>query len=113
MTIYFIQLEAIPNLDNPEREECVGAFVNCWVKSTNIKLALNKGKKYVSNQGWEVISIEDQSIVSRDMYEGDTEEEEELIKCFDEAMRDGISAFFYKYTSDDDEDDDNEFEIIH
>lgn len=113
MTIYLIQLEAVPNIDNPESEECVGAFVNCWVKSTNIKLALNTAKNYVTNQGWKVISIEDQFIVSRDMYEGDTEEEE-LLECFDEAMQDGIFAIFYTYTSeDDDEEDEDELDIIH
>lgn len=114
MTIYLFQLEATPHIDNPEIEECVGAFVNCWVKSTNKELALNKAKKYVSNQGWEVISIEDPFFVSRDMYEGDTEEEEELLECFDEAMQDGISAIFYTYTSeDDDEEEEDELDINH
>lgn len=110
MTIYLIQLEAIPHIDNPESEECVGAFVNCWVKSTNINLALNTAKNYVINQGWEVISIEDQLIASRDMYLGDTEEDEELLEWLDEAMREGISAIFYTWS---DEDDDDELETIH
>lgn len=84
------------------------------MKSTNKNLALSKAKKYVSNQGWEVISIEDQFIVSRDMYEGATEEDEELLECFDEAMRDGISAIFYTYSSeDDDEEDEDKLDIIH
>jgi hypothetical protein len=114
MNIYLVQLEAIPHIDNPESEECVGAFVNCWVKSINIKLALNKAKKFVSNQGWEVKSIEDQFIASRDMYIGETEEDEELLECFDEAMSDGISAIFYTYTSEeDDEEDEDELDIIH
>ncbi|WML50227.1 hypothetical protein RCG23_10710 [Neobacillus sp. PS3-34] len=112
MTIYLIQFEAIPHTDNPESEECVGAFVNCWVKSTNTKLALNKAKKYVNNQGWEVISIEDQFIASRDMYLGETEEDEELLESFDKAMREGISAFFYKYEEYEDLDE-NESDIIH
>ncbi|PEZ00310.1 hypothetical protein CN326_22765 [Bacillus sp. AFS018417] len=102
MNIYIFQLEAIPHLDNPEREECIGAFVLCWVKSININSALNKAKKYVSNQGWNVISIEDQFIGSRNMYEGDNEDEY-LLECFDEAMRDGISAIFYIWSSEDDE----------
>ncbi|WML44677.1 hypothetical protein [Neobacillus sp. PS3-40] len=108
MTIYFIQFEAIPHIDNPESEECAGAFVNCWVNSKNIKLALNTAKNYVVNQGWEVISIEEQSIASRDMYLGDTEEDKELLECFDEALREGISAIFYTY-----EEDEDDLDIIH
>lgn len=114
MTIYLIQLEAIPHIDNPESEECVGAFVNCWVKTTNIKLALNKAQNYVINQGWEVISIEEQFIASRDMYLWETDEDEELLECFDEAMREGISAIFYTYSSKDEEDEgEDELDIIH
>ncbi|WP_255288682.1 hypothetical protein [Bacillus cereus] len=45
MTIYFFQLEAIPHPDNPEKEACVGAYINCWVKSINEKKALNRAKK--------------------------------------------------------------------
>jgi hypothetical protein len=107
MKIYFIQLEAIPHSDNPESKECVGAFVNCWVKSTNIKIALDTAKNYVINEGWEVISIEDNSEANREMYLGDTEEDEELLECFDEAVEEGISAIFYTYEELEDDDFDN------
>jgi hypothetical protein len=103
MRIFLIQIEGTPQIDNPESNECVGAIVNCWVKSMNIKSALNTAKKFVINQGWEVISIEDQFLVSRDMYLGDSEEDEELLECFDEAMREGISTIFYTYEGNEDE----------
>ncbi|MCW9134280.1 hypothetical protein OF830_26175 [Bacillus paramycoides] len=105
MTIYFFQLEAIPHPDNPEKEECVGAYINCWVKSINEKKALNRAKKYVSNEGWEVIDILDRFIASRDLYESDNEAEESL-ECFDKAMRNKISAIFYIFSSEDDDDKD-------
>jgi len=104
MTIYFFQIKTIPHIDNPEREECVGAFVNCWVKTINEKSAWTKAKKYVINEGWDVVSIEDQFIAKRNMYEGDSEAEESL-ECFNEAIRDGISAIFYTWSDEDDEDD--------
>lgn len=77
MTIYVFEIEAIPHLDNPEREICIGAMVLCFAKSTNMKSALNKAKKYVSNQGWEVIKVEDQFIGNREMYKGEEEGKEE------------------------------------
>jgi hypothetical protein len=103
MSIYLVQIEAKPQIDNPESKECVGAIVNCWVKSKNIKSALNTARNFVINQGWDVISIEDQFVVSRDMYLGDSVEDEELLECFDEAMREGISAIFYTYEDNKDE----------
>ncbi|CRK82999.1 hypothetical protein [Neobacillus massiliamazoniensis] len=60
MTIYLFQLEATPLPDNPESEECIGAYVNCWVKSINENSAWIKVKKYVKNEGWKIINIEDQ-----------------------------------------------------
>ncbi|PUB08249.1 hypothetical protein [Paenisporosarcina sp. OV554] len=102
MKIYYFMLDAVPHPNKPEREECVGAYVNCWVKSINEKRALNKAIKYVSNEGWKVVTIEDKFIVNRNMYEGDSEFEESL-ECFDEAMKVGISALFYTWSSEDEE----------
>lgn len=108
MTIYVFELETIPHLDNPEIEECIGAYVLCFVKSANTKSALNKAKKYVSNEGWEVIGVEDQFIGSRDMYEGE-DEDKEILECYDEAVRYGVSGIFYTFASE----DDDELDIIH
>lgn len=102
MTIFFFQFEAIPRLDNPESEECIGAVINCWVKSKSEKLALEIADKYISNEGWKVVSIEDRFIANRNLYEGDSDGEESL-ECFDEAMRDGIAAIFYTWSEDDEE----------
>jgi hypothetical protein len=59
-------------------------------------------------EGWEVISIEDQFLASRDIYLEETEEDEELLESFDEEMREGISAIFYTY-----EEYEDELDIIH
>jgi hypothetical protein len=70
---------------------------------------LNIAKKYVSNEGWDVVSKQDQFIANRKMYEGDIEAKESL-KCFDEATRTGIAAIFYTCSN---EDDDDELDFIH
>ncbi|MEH6957614.1 hypothetical protein [Neobacillus drentensis] len=44
------------------------------------------------------------------MYLRDTEEDKELLECFDDALKEGISAIFYTYEEDEVEDD---LEIIH
>jgi hypothetical protein len=102
MRIFFFQLEAIPLLDNPESEECIGAVINCWVKSKNEKSALKRAEHYVNNESWEIVSIEDQFIANRNMYEGDSEYKKSL-ECFDEAIRYGIAAIFYTWSEDDED----------
>ena len=44
MTIYCLIVEAIPDNNNvDEREKYGGAYINCWVKASTSKQALNKG----------------------------------------------------------------------
>ncbi|MFD3447423.1 hypothetical protein ACFDTO_22785 [Microbacteriaceae bacterium 4G12] len=99
MPIYFFQFEAVPQLDNPERDECAGAYINCWVNSIDVNFALTTAHSYVNNEGWEVISSKEQFIANREMYEDDPETEESL-ECFDQAMSDGIAAIFYIWPYD-------------
>lgn len=105
MAIYLVQLEAIPHNNNPEKAECIGAYVNCWVKADNMKIAFQTATEYVNNQGWEVVSLEDQFEVQRELYVGvDGKVEEELLdslKSFDDAKIEGISAIYYTYSTED------------
>ncbi|EJR99336.1 hypothetical protein JDS77_21935 [Bacillus cereus group sp. N28] len=100
MTIYYFSFEAIPCSDNPEKDDCEGAFINCWVDSIDVNLALTKANNYINAEGWKVISIEDQFIANQKQYEGDYELKESL-ECFEQAMRDGIAAIFYTWSYDD------------
>lgn len=105
MAVYLVQLEAIPNKDNPEKAECIGAYVNCWVKADNMNIAFQTATKYVNTQGWDVMSVEDQFEVQREMYVGeDGEVEEEYhdsLQSFDDAWREGVSAIYYTYSTED------------
>lgn len=102
MAVYFFMFEAIPLADNPESEFCEGAFVNCWVKSTDEKSALKEAIEYVRHEeGWEVTKIEERSIVNRQQYQGDSELVDSL-ECFDRASNDGIGVIVYTWSDDDD-----------
>lgn len=100
MAIYYYLFEAIPHEDNPERKEYAGAFVNCWVNSSDVNFALKSATSYVNDQGWEIIDVDEQNIVNRERYEEDDELEESL-DCFDQAVNLGISAIFYTWPYDD------------
>ena len=99
MAIYYFMIEAVPNQDNPEKDEFEGAFVNCWVNSMNMTLAVTEASKYITSEGWKVQRIEDQFMTNRERYEGDLELLDSL-ECFDQAVRDGVSAIFNVWPKD-------------
>ncbi|MFD0618228.1 hypothetical protein ACFQZR_12210 [Paenibacillus sp. GCM10027629] len=100
MVIYCFMFEAIPKIDNPERDEFAGAYVTCWVNSTAPNSALTSATAYINDEGWEVMKVEDQFIASREQYEGD-DELAETLECFDQAVNYGIAAIFHTWTLDD------------
>jgi len=93
MSIYYLMMEAKPLPDNEECKELGGAFINCWVNSGDETSAMNKVTEYVSTEGWQIINIEDFFVVTREMYQ----EESELLDCFDQAVNCGIGAIFYTW----------------
>ncbi|MBW5445505.1 hypothetical protein GE107_05440 [Cohnella sp. CFH 77786] len=106
MPIYYFMFEAIPNPDNPERNELAGAFVNCWVKGDDVDVALKEARKYINNQGWNVINIEEQDIANRDWYENDVDKAEYL-ECFEQAVNVGIAAIINSWPNEENDEQTN------
>ncbi|HEK9101852.1 hypothetical protein KFD70_11140 [Bacillus pfraonensis] len=99
MTIYYFCFEAIPCSDNPEKNDCTGAFINFWIGSSDTNVALTEANHYIENEGWKVINVKEQFIADRKQYETDYELKEEL-ECFDRAKKDGIAAIFYTWSEE-------------
>jgi hypothetical protein len=99
MAIYYFMFEAVPNPDNPEKEEYEGAFVNCWVNATSMKSALTDAAKYIKSEGWKIEGMEESFIVDRERYEGETELVDSL-ECFDQAISNGVCALFNVWPHD-------------
>lgn len=100
MAIYHFMFEAKPQSDNREIEVFEGAYITCWVDSMDYSSSLTKATTYIKDQGWEIISIEEQFIANRERYEGDNELKESL-ECFDQAACDGIAAIIHTWPHDD------------
>lgn len=94
MDIHYIMFEGEPLPDNPEKEECTGAYINCWVQAADADTALTKARDLIGREGWKVLKTEEQSIAEREMYEEDPEFRE-FLEAFNEAVEHGISAVFY------------------
>ena len=96
MTMYYVMLEVVPNADNEEKDECEGAFLNCWVKTDSEEEAVELAKEYAEQEGWEVLGVEECRAVKREDYIG-SEEEEENLEILDEAAENGLAGIFYTW----------------
>ncbi len=98
--IFYFMIHAVPMDNNPEKEECIGAFINCWVKGATYLTALNKAKKHIhDNEKWTVLNVLESSIPGREWYI----DVPESLECYDEACKYGASFIFYTYENDDED----------
>ena len=90
MNIFYFLFEGKPKLDNEERNELAGAYINCWVKAKDETTAKNKAIHYINDQGWDVDTFEETFIVSRERYI----DLPDSLECFDLAENCGVGAIF-------------------
>jgi hypothetical protein len=96
MSIYHFMFSAKPLPNNPESEECGGAYINCWISSDDRDDAFNIAGEYCDNEGWQIMSIKEEFIASRERYE----EIHDSLECYDQAVEFGVSAIFYIWPPD-------------
>lgn len=53
----FIQFEAMPTETVAARDNVAGAYVNCWIQSNDAVQAEARGRQWISDQGWTVVSV--------------------------------------------------------
>ena len=98
MEIYYLLVEAVPDRNNPERQEFGGAYINCWVKATTKEDAVTRTKAYIAAENWTFVKILDVFIAQKQLYA----DEPDSAVCYDEACENGISAIFYTWSIDPD-----------
>ena len=106
MKIYYFMIHAVPKKDNPENEECIGAYVNCWVKRSTYLTALKEAKSYIDSEGWSATNIEEAYITERNRYIDDPDSSQSL-ECYDLACEYGVAGIFYTYKTEEDIDNRN------
>jgi len=98
MHIYYLLMEAKPYSNNPESNEFGGAYVNCWVKAKNARLALQSAEEFLNSEGWEFVDIEEMNVSNRDSYIN----EPEFLDCYDSACQNEVGAIFNAWEIEED-----------
>lgn len=98
MEIYYLFIEGKPNIKNIEDNDMAGGYINCWVKAKDKTHAVESAVKYILDQQWELIDIEEIYVVQRDKYL----EDPNSLECYDQAKQSGLGAIFYTWSEDED-----------
>ena len=96
--LYFAIAEAKPGADNPERLECAGAFVNCFVHASDEQAAQRSVEALLLSEGWELVRMEELHTADRAQYAEDAE----MLDCCRKAEKYGSSAVFYTWDNEED-----------
>jgi hypothetical protein len=56
-TVIFIQFEAMPTQAVAERDNVAGAYVNCWVQTRDPEQAEARGRHWIAQEGWVIVSM--------------------------------------------------------
>lgn len=95
MRMYYVMLDVVPSPDNQE-EDSIGAYANCFVRADSEKSAVDSASKYMQEQGWDLVSVEEVSLVTRERYI----EDETSLEIYDEACQYGISCAIYSWSDE-------------
>ena len=104
MPIFYFRIEAIPTMKHDEFDDIGGAYINCWVKSSDENKAFKIASKTLAKYFWKILKTEKSFVATADMYKNIPES----LECFNEAMQGGESYYFYEWPNEPQKDD-----IIH
>ena len=66
----FIQFEAMPTQAVAERDNVAGAHVNCWIQAGDAAQAEARGRHWIAEEGWVVVSVKQYRTVDVDTETG-------------------------------------------
>jgi hypothetical protein len=57
--IYFLTFHAKPTTEHVDYIETLGAYINCWIESTDIVSAKIIAARTIENLAWKIIDLDD------------------------------------------------------
>lgn len=93
--VIFIQFEAMPTQAVAERDNVAGAHVNCWIQARDPEQAEARGRHWIAEEGWVVVSVKQWRTVDVDAETAGPDAEYVL-----EALRADGSMVFNRWSPD-------------
>jgi hypothetical protein len=96
MPVYILIIHARPANDNPKFSEVAGAYVNCFIENETFDLAEQIAIKFLEDEYWIPIELEETYEVTEDNYVGDPEG----LEVYKQVLIDKEIYTFHTYVSD-------------
>jgi hypothetical protein len=91
--IRVVMLEARPLPDSPDFGEVAGAFVNVYCTADTDATALNLASSEITQQGWVVLSVEGQHVMSR----SEAQSSPDTLAYYEQTLIDGVVLVFHNF----------------
>jgi len=98
--LFLIRLVAEPKRENPEANECGGAYVNVWVNTATLREAEESAIAAIQEDGWQPLRLDHWEIVCRDCYAESEDSDEDMqgtLDAVEDAFESGLGLVFYTW----------------
>jgi hypothetical protein len=104
MAMFFLTFHAVPTPDAKEFLNAGGAYVSCWIQSTERSDAEKRAAELIQDYGWSVEALEDGAIVTGADYAQDDEDRE----FYEQALVEGEVLVFTTWPRGEGEEEDGD-----
>jgi hypothetical protein len=98
MPVYILMINVKPDNDNPQVEQIAGAYVNCFVEAETFDLAEEIALKFLKEESWLPITLEERWEVTEEDYENDPAG----LEVYKQVLIDKEVYTFHTYETEDD-----------
>jgi hypothetical protein len=106
MTMFYFTYLAAPTPDAKEYADSGGAYVDCWIQSSDRSEAEARAAELIREYGWAVEALEEGTIVTSQDYQEDDENRE----FYEQALMEQEVLVFNTWPRDEEDEDDEEEE---
>jgi hypothetical protein len=98
MPVFILMFNVKPESHNPQAEEIAGAYVNCFVLSETFERAEEKALKFLRQENWVPITLEETCLVT----EADYKNDRHGLEVYQQVLIDGEKYTVHTYVTEDD-----------
>jgi hypothetical protein len=101
--VFFIRLEAAPQVGSDDFGDLGGAYVNCYLNADDLRTAELQAIALIQNEGWQPVRFETWRLVCIECEsntDNDYEESPTPRELIEEAVREGGACLFHSWPID-------------
>ena len=98
MPVFILMIKVEPDDDNPQSGEIMGAYANCFIEAATLELAEEIALKFLKEEQWLPITLEESWEVTEKDYDNDPKG----LEVYKQVLIDKEKYTFHTYVTEDD-----------